>query len=39
MKMVNLGVNDPTEFQYQLWIFDKTQTDPIDGGVVDAITN
>ena len=39
MKMVNLGVNDPTEFQYQLWIFDKTQTDPIDGGVFDMTGN
>lgn len=35
MKMVNLGINDPTKFQYQLWIFDKTQDDPIDGGVFD----
>lgn len=35
MRIRNLGINDPTAFQYQLWIFDPTQDDPIDGGVFD----
>lgn len=33
-----LTANDPTEAQYQLWIFDRTRSDshPIDGGVFDV---
>ena len=37
MRFRNLPVNDPTKEQYQLWIFDKNQSEatPIDGGVFD----
>jgi anti-sigma-K factor RskA len=33
-------VNSPTKEQYQLWIFDKNQSDktPVDGGVFDVTT-
>ena len=33
-----LPVNNPAEFQYQLWIFDRRQDEryPIDGGVFDV---
>ena len=33
MTFAGLEQNDPTESQYQLWIFDKNQDEPIDGGV------
>jgi len=38
MRFVGLAQNDPTQFQYQLWIFDKTrdQAFPVDGGVFDV---
>lgn len=38
MRFVGLQPNDPTQFQYQLWIFDKTrdQAFPVDGGVFDV---
>lgn len=32
----NLPVNDKSKEAYQLWIFDETQKNPIDGGVFDA---
>lgn len=32
----NIPVNDKSKEQYQLWIFDKTQKYPVDGGVFDA---
>lgn len=37
MRFRGLPVNDPTVQQYQLWIFDKNQSEktPIDGGVFD----
>ncbi len=37
MRFRGLTVNDPTVNQYQLWIFDKNQSDktPVDGGVFD----
>lgn len=37
MRFSRLPANDPTQEQYQLWIFDSTQDDsyPIDGGVFD----
>ena len=37
MRFRGLSVNDPATRQYQLWIFDKNQSDktPIDGGVFD----
>ncbi len=37
MRFRGLPVNKPTEEQYQLWIFDKNQSDktPVDGGVFD----
>lgn len=36
MRFSNLKKNDPTEFQYQLWIFESPdQKYPIDGGVFD----
>lgn len=37
MRFRGLPVNTPTKEQYQLWIFDKNQSDktPIDGGVFD----
>ena len=36
--MVAVETNDPTQFQYQLWIFDKDRDDkyPVDGGVFDV---
>ena len=38
MRFVGLAANDPREFQYQLWIFDKErdQAYPVDGGVFDV---
>jgi hypothetical protein len=41
MRFVGLTPNDPTQFQYQLWIFDKTrdQAFPVDGGVFDVNSN
>jgi hypothetical protein len=38
MRFVGLTPNDPSQFQYQLWIFDKTrdQAFPVDGGVFDV---
>lgn len=38
MRFSNLPVNNPSEAQYQLWIFDATRSaeHPIDGGVFDA---
>jgi hypothetical protein len=41
MRFVGLAPNDPTQFQYQLWIFDKTrdQAFPVDGGVFDVTSN
>ncbi|MCG8469140.1 MAG: anti-sigma factor [Gemmatimonadetes bacterium] len=38
MRFAGLQPNDPTEFQYQLWIFDGTRDDryPVDGGVFDV---
>jgi hypothetical protein len=40
MRFRGLPVNSPTKEQYQLWIFDKNQSDktPIDGGVFDITT-
>ncbi|MFM9957923.1 MAG: anti-sigma factor domain-containing protein [Phycisphaerales bacterium] len=35
MVFKGLAVNDPGQFQYQLWIFDKEQKHPVDGGVFD----
>ncbi len=35
MVFKGLAANDPAQFQYQLWIFDKNQKHPIDGGVFD----
>ncbi len=32
----SIPANDRTKEQYQLWIFDKTQKHPVDGGVFDA---
>ena len=41
MRFVGLTPNDPTQFQYQLWIFDKSrdQAFPVDGGVFDVTSN
>jgi hypothetical protein len=38
MRFHGLARNDPKQFQYQLWIFDKTRDDkyPVDGGVFDV---
>ncbi len=38
MRFVGLAANDPKQFQYQLWIFDKDRDDkfPVDGGVFDV---
>jgi anti-sigma-K factor RskA len=38
MRFVGLAPNDPQQFQYQLWIFDKErdQAFPVDGGVFDV---
>jgi len=38
MRFTGLPVNDPTEAQYQLWIFDaeRPSEHPVDGGVFDA---
>jgi anti-sigma-K factor RskA len=38
MRFVGLAPNDPREYQYQLWIFDKDrdQAFPVDGGVFDV---
>lgn len=41
MVISGLAPNDPTEAQYQLWIFDRNQDEatPIDGGVFDVSTS
>jgi hypothetical protein len=41
MRFRGLPVNSPTKEQYQLWIFDKNQSDktPVDGGVFDVTTD
>lgn len=38
MRFVGLTPNDPKQYQYQLWIFDKDRDDkfPVDGGVFDV---
>jgi hypothetical protein len=38
MRFVGLAANDPKQFQYQLWIFDKDRDEkfPVDGGVFDV---
>ncbi|MDH3733482.1 MAG: anti-sigma factor [Gemmatimonadota bacterium] len=38
MRFAGLETNDPTVFQYQLWIFDETRDErfPVDGGVFDV---
>lgn len=38
MRFANLPANDPTKWQYQLWIFDANRDEryPVDGGVFDA---
>lgn len=38
MRFVGLPPNDPSRFQYQLWIIDPAQKHPIDGGVFDVPT-
>jgi hypothetical protein len=40
MRFQGLPVNSPTREQYQLWIFDRNQSDktPVDGGVFDVTT-
>lgn len=35
MRIEGLASNDPSAFQYQLWIFDEEQKHPVDGGVFD----
>lgn len=35
MTFKGLAVNDPSKFQYQLWVFDGAQKHPVDGGVFD----
>lgn len=41
MKFKGLAANDASKEQYQLWIFDETQSEktPIDGGVFDVSSN
>ncbi len=38
LRFVGLAPNDPTQYQYQLWIFDnaRDQAFPVDGGVFDV---
>lgn len=38
MRLRGLAVNDPGQFQYQLWIFDRDRDEryPVDGGVFDV---
>ncbi len=38
MRFAGLAPNDPAQFQYQLWIFDKERDEryPVDGGVFDV---
>lgn len=36
MSFAGLKKNDPTKEQYQLWIFDDQQKNPVDGGVFDV---
>lgn len=38
MRFEGLAHNDPSQFQYQLWIFDDSRDDahPVDGGVFDV---
>jgi hypothetical protein len=37
LRFQGLAANDKTKAQYQLWLFDKTQDYPVDGGVFDAV--
>lgn len=39
MTFSGMPLNDPGEVQYQLWIFDREQQNPIDGGVFDLTAN
>ncbi len=41
MTFQNIPDNDPSEHQYQLWVFDATRSQdyPVDGGVFDATRN
>lgn len=41
LRLHGLPVNDPTKFQYQLWIYDSKRDPryPIDGGVFDVLDN
>ena len=41
MRIGGLAANDPGEFQYQLWIFDRSRDEryPVDGGVFDVPEN
>ncbi|MEO8845542.1 MAG: anti-sigma factor [Kofleriaceae bacterium] len=41
LRFVGLKPNDPAQYQYQLWIFDKTrdQAFPVDGGVFDVASD
>jgi len=39
VRLRGLPPNDPTKTSYQLWIFDKSQDKPIDGGVFDVSAN
>jgi hypothetical protein len=39
VKLTGLPTNDPTQRQYQLWIIDKSQKYPIDGGTFDVPAN
>jgi anti-sigma-K factor RskA len=36
LRLRGLPANDPRAVQYQLWVFDKAQEHPIDGGVFDV---
>ena len=36
MRFQGLAGNDKTKLEYQLWIFDKAQEYPVDGGVFDV---
>ncbi|MEQ8766670.1 MAG: anti-sigma factor [Planctomycetota bacterium] len=36
MRLSGWRINDPASEQYQLWIFDRDQANPIDGGVFDV---
>jgi len=41
MRFAGLAPNDPSQFQYQLWIFDKDRDEryPVDGGVFDVTSS